>query len=190
LRLKPPVYVLRLGHRRERDKRVTTHVALVGRAFGARGFFLAGECDWSVIESVSKVEALWGRGFEVVSCVASWKSLVSYWKQLGWRVVHLTMYGLPLSSVIGELKRENRPILVVVGAEKVPQEVFELSDLNVSITDQPHSEVGALAVFLDRLYDRLSQSVTYEGARIRVAPSPRGKVVIRASGPAEVNRVE
>ena len=35
------IVVLRLGHRLERDKRVTTHVGLVGRALGARGMLLA-----------------------------------------------------------------------------------------------------------------------------------------------------
>ncbi|MEM2376537.1 MAG: tRNA (cytidine(56)-2'-O)-methyltransferase, partial [Sulfolobales archaeon] len=35
------VFVLRLGHRPLRDKRVTTHVALTARAFGANGFVLA-----------------------------------------------------------------------------------------------------------------------------------------------------
>ncbi len=30
------IAVLRLGHRPERDKRITTHVALTSRAFGGR----------------------------------------------------------------------------------------------------------------------------------------------------------
>ncbi|MCC6052717.1 MAG: tRNA (cytidine(56)-2'-O)-methyltransferase, partial [Desulfurococcaceae archaeon] len=39
------IYVLRYGHRPERDKRVTTHVALVARAFGASGFILGDVVD-------------------------------------------------------------------------------------------------------------------------------------------------
>ena len=39
------VYVLRIGHRPGRDKRITTHVALVARAFGANGFILGDTCD-------------------------------------------------------------------------------------------------------------------------------------------------
>ena len=34
------VIILRLGHRPERDKRITTHVALTARAFGAEGMLL------------------------------------------------------------------------------------------------------------------------------------------------------
>ncbi|MGI0148094.1 MAG: tRNA (cytidine(56)-2'-O)-methyltransferase, partial [Thermoplasmata archaeon] len=38
--MEPRVTVLRLGHRPSRDKRVTTHVALVARAFGAAGILV------------------------------------------------------------------------------------------------------------------------------------------------------
>ncbi|WP_192806472.1 RNA methyltransferase [Saccharolobus islandicus] len=37
------IYVLRLGHRPARDKRVTTHVILVARAFGAKGVYIEGK---------------------------------------------------------------------------------------------------------------------------------------------------
>ena len=44
------VDVLRLGYRRGRDPRITTHLALVGRAFGADRFLLAGEEDKDLFE--------------------------------------------------------------------------------------------------------------------------------------------
>ena len=37
----PHIGVLRLGHRRERDKRITSHLGLTARAFGADEVFLA-----------------------------------------------------------------------------------------------------------------------------------------------------
>ena len=43
------VSVLRLGHRRERDKRITSHLGLTARAFGADEVILAGEEDDSAI---------------------------------------------------------------------------------------------------------------------------------------------
>ena len=46
------VAILRIGHRPERDQRVTTHVALTGRALGASGMFLAAT-DKGVVESVA-----------------------------------------------------------------------------------------------------------------------------------------
>jgi Uncharacterized protein conserved in archaea len=65
------VYVLRLGHRPGRDRRVTTHVGLVARAFGANGFILEG-CDESVLDSLRKVLHSWG-GDMAVECCSSGK---------------------------------------------------------------------------------------------------------------------
>ncbi|HDN90942.1 MAG TPA: tRNA (cytidine(56)-2'-O)-methyltransferase, partial [Candidatus Aenigmarchaeota archaeon] len=41
------IVVVRLSHRKKRDQRVSTHVALVARAFGAEGIFYSGEKDKS-----------------------------------------------------------------------------------------------------------------------------------------------
>lgn len=171
--------MLRLGHRKERDKRVTTHVGLVARAFGAKGFFLTGECDEVVIKSIWKVESRWGRGFDIVSCLSDWRQFLEYWKSKKWVIVHLTMYGVPVLDVLDRLKKIDKPVLVVVGAEKVPGEIYELADSNISITNQPHSEVGALAVFLDRLYNGLKQNIMYRDAKQVVVPSPKGKKIVK-----------
>ena len=37
----PKIVVLRWGHRPQRDQRLTTHVALIARVFGAHGFLLS-----------------------------------------------------------------------------------------------------------------------------------------------------
>lgn len=173
------VYVLRLGHRPTRDKRVTTHVALTARAFGASGFVLAGVRDESVIRSISKVCSLWGSaGFEVLSDVDP-VAYITRWRSGGGLVVHLTMYGVHIDDVIKELRGSGKDILVVVGAEEVPRVIYELADYNVAIGHQPHSEVAALAVFLDRLFDGRELHFIYPDAKVRVVPSRRGKRVIR-----------
>jgi len=35
-------------------------------------------------------------------------------------------------------------LVIIVGAEKVPREIFEFADYNVGIGCQPHSEISAL----------------------------------------------
>ena len=40
-----PFNVLRLGYRKGRDPRITTHLALVSRALGGTRFLLAGDQD-------------------------------------------------------------------------------------------------------------------------------------------------
>ena len=171
------VYVLRLGHRIERDKRVSTHVGLVARAFGASGIIYAGDRDDEMMSSVIDVVDRWGGdGFEV-SYTQSWRKIIEDWRVGGGCVVHLTMYGIPVDDVI-ELIRRCRDILVIVGSEKVPREVYQLSDYNVSIGSQPHSEVAALAIFLDRLFQGRELKLIYTDAKIAIIPSPRGKAVL------------
>ena len=56
--------VLRIGHRPERDKRITTHVALTSRAFGASKMYLS-RSDSRVIKTVKSVVSKFGGDFEI-----------------------------------------------------------------------------------------------------------------------------
>lgn len=175
------VVVLRLGHRPERDKRITTHVGLVARAFGAEEMLLSGR-DSHVEESLADVTERWGGGFRLRSDI-SWRGEAAAWKDSGGRIVHLTMYGSNLPDVIEEIRACDE-ILVVVGAEKVPAEMYELADWNVAVGNQPHSEVAALAVFLDRLFLGGELRKDFEGG-LKIVPSRRGKQVIYPESGAE-----
>ncbi len=174
------IYVLRIGHRPERDKRITTHVGLVARAFGASGFLLH-PCDEKVLNKLMEVERKWGKFLEEIACVESPLRYVREWKEAGKKVVHLTMYGMRLEEAIEEIRQAQRDLLVVVGAEKVPREYYELADWNVSVGNQPHSEVAALAVFLDRLFQGEELYREPDSPQIKIVPSRRGKKVVRES---------
>ena len=177
---KPKNWVLRLSHRRERDKRVTTHLFLASRAFGADGVFYSGERDEKVERSVEKVNKSWGGAFEVKYC-RSWKQTVSEWKRGGREVVHLTMYGLPLQEAIGEIRSSPKDKLIVVGGAKVPGAMYSLADWNVSVTSQPHSEVSALSVFLHELFEGKEFSMQFRDAEWRIIPQAKGKKVVKTS---------
>ena len=176
--------VLRLSHRLPRDERTTTHIALVARAFGANSIAYSGQHDAGLETSVSRLADQWGR--KTVSgsmfSVSYEKSAVSFIKKRkreGFAVVHLTMYGLPIGQMLPKLKTRNR-ILVIVGSEQVPREIYELADFNISITSQPHSEVAALAITLDRLMDGKELEgggFDFQG-KVRIEPSERGKKVV------------
>jgi len=172
------IYVLRLGHRVERDKRITTHVGLVSRAFGADGIFIAGERDESVKKSLEKVVMMWGGPF-LIEIGVSAKRIIREWRLRGGEVIHLTMYGLPLPDVIEEIRKSKKDKLIVVGAEKVPSWVFNTADWNVSITNQPHSEVAALAIFLHELFEGKEFEFEFRNAKIKVIPSIRGKKIVK-----------
>jgi tRNA (cytidine56-2'-O)-methyltransferase len=166
------IAILRIGHRPERDQRVTTHVALTGRALGASGMYLAAD-DKGVAESVRDVADRWGGTFFCENNV-KWRSCIKDWKAAGGKVVHLTMYGINLPDIIGEI-RPCEKLLVVVGAEKVPGEIYGLADFNVAVTGQPHSEISSLALFLDHLAEGEEFKREFPGAKIRIVPSKAGK---------------
>jgi len=172
------VFVLRLGHRIERDKRITTHVFLVARAFGAQGAFYSGQRDEKVEESVRKVVEMWGGSFRV-EYVKNWVEKMKQWRKNGGEIIHLTMYGLPLDEVIDRIRESRRDKLVIVGSEKVPRLVYEIADWNVSVTSQPHSEVGALSVFLHELHMGRELKREFENAKIKVIPQAKGKKIMR-----------
>lgn len=166
------VWVLRIGHRLVRDERITTHVGLVARAFGARGIFVVG-LEEGVKRKLDDVTERWGGPFRV-EVMDEWRPVMRKWKEKG-IVVHLTMYGLHMDDVMGEIRGLGKELLIVVGGEKVPKEVFDLADYNVAIGNQPHSEVSALAVFLDRYFMRRQLRKSFHGARIAVEPRRGGK---------------
>ena len=59
------VNVLRLDHRIKRDTRITTHVCLTARAFGASKIYLAGEKDTKLMENVRDTASRFGGNFEI-----------------------------------------------------------------------------------------------------------------------------
>ncbi|GBE53998.1 MAG TPA: tRNA (cytidine(56)-2'-O)-methyltransferase [Euryarchaeota archaeon] len=166
------IVILRLGHRPVRDKRITTHVALTARALGARGIILTEE-DKNIVESVEKVVENWGGDF-FIRVEKDWRLVIKSWQGIK---IHLTMYGMPFQDVVNEINME-KDILIIVGAEKVPGEVFRLVDYNIAIGNQPHSEVSALALFLDRLTQGSWLNMEIRG-KLRVIPSEREKKVVR-----------
>lgn len=165
------INVLRIGHRISRDKRITTHVALVARAFGADKIFIDTE-DKKIEETIGSTCSRFGGNFEIETGVDK-KKIIKNWDGT---IVHLTMYGEELEKSINKVDK-NKDLLVIVGAEKVPPQIYEMADFNISIGNQPHSEVAALAIFLDRYTKGMWQKKRFKG-KIEILPSNKGKKVI------------
>jgi tRNA (cytidine56-2'-O)-methyltransferase len=164
------IEVLRIGHRPERDKRVTTHVCLVARAFGADSVVIDTP-DRSVEKNLASVSKRFGGNFKVRTGV-DWRR---HMRDFAGTKVHLTMYGMTLEDAVLRIPKA-APLLIVVGASKVPASAYQLADFNVSVGNQPHSEVAALAIFLDRWFmgKQLRRSF---GGPMKIIPTPRGKNV-------------
>ena len=163
------VNVLRLDHRLKRDTRITTHVCLTARAFGASKIYLAGERDNKLMENVKDTASRFGGHFEM--------GVINKWKADGGKVVHLTMYGSQAHEVAPEIREDGSDILIVVGGAKVPGKVYKAADWNVSVTTQPHSEVSSLAVFQHLLMDGKEFDLEFENPVLEVVPTANGKTV-------------
>ncbi|MFC5277745.1 tRNA (cytidine(56)-2'-O)-methyltransferase [Halorubrum rubrum] len=188
------VVVLRYGHRPGRDDRMTTHVGLTARALGADRVILPDNAGQSA-ETVRGVTDRFGGPF-AVELRDDQKAIVRNWEGV---VVHLTMYGERIQDVEAAIRRAvrggdevvdgdggdgrdegGRDLLVVVGGEKVPWALYERADFNVGVTNQPHSEVAGLAVFLDRLFEGEELDREWVDADRRVVPEATGKTVVDA----------
>jgi tRNA (cytidine56-2'-O)-methyltransferase len=69
----------------------------------------------------------------------------------------------------------------VVGGAKVPPDLYRLSALNVGVGHQPHSEVAAVAIVLERLRG-VPGPGRWSGAQRTVVPRARGKKVVVRDG--------
>ena len=180
--LKPTVAVLRWGHRQERDKRLTTHLVLTARALGASNFILADVEDERIKATVARLVKNWGGSFNF-EMGKPWSQVVRNWKAKGGIVVHLTAYGENIEStdVLERIWATQKDVLVIAGSQKVPSDFFSkiVSDFNVAIGNQPHSECSSLAIFLDRFFRGEELSSEFKGAKMRIIPQDHGKKIVR-----------
>ena len=168
--------VFRLDHRPIRDKRISTHLALTARAFGAVEFYYSGSHDSHLESSIAQVLLDWG-GYLTYSHIPDPLPFFRSWKRERGLLIHLTMYGIELSDRLSLLQKatNSHDLLIIVGGSKVPGVIFDIADYNIAIGHQPHSEVAALAVFLDRLTNGLARLHRFPNAHIEIIPSEHGK---------------
>ena len=168
------IEVVRIGQRLVRDDRVTTHVALVSRAFGAERIYMT-EVNPEIKDTLEKINKTWGGNF-MVEFIDKWKTIVKKKKEEGFKIVHLSMYGEIINDAQESLRKE-RNLLIVVGAEKVPREIYELADYNIGVGSQPHSEISALAILLDRIQKGKQFEKEFSDAKRKIIPTKNGKNV-------------
>ena len=53
----------------------------------------------------------------------------------------------------------------------------EVSDFNLAIGNQPHSECASLAIFLDRFFNGQELTKNFNNAKIKIVPQKRGKKI-------------
>ena len=175
------IKLLRLGHRIHRDHRTTTHCALVARAFGSSEMYYCGNEDDSLQSSIKKVNESWGGDFSV-TFIKSWKSFINKCKKENNFIILCTMYGKNIPDLESELRSilDNHDIMIIIGSEKIPPELINLSDINVAISNQPHSEVAALAILLVRLFQGKQLNLKFTDSKLNIIPQEKGKSIYKS----------
>lgn len=170
------ILILKLDHRPIRDKRITTHCALVSRAFGASCFYYSGIEDYLLEKNIQTINKIWGGDFKLEFV----KKPTVFVKEFKGIKIHLTMYGLKLLKKINKLIeiKSKKDILIVVGGPKVNKFYYENCDYNLSVTNQPHSEVAALAIILNYLNPDALKKDLIKNNKIKIKPSNTTKKVI------------
>ncbi len=165
------ITVLRIGHRPYRDKRITTHVGLVARAFNADNILIDTK-DEKLENNILSVVDRFGGTFKVETGV-NWRKILRSWNG---KIIHLTMYGEHIDEMFNKITK-GVDLLIIVGSEKVRREIYEIADYNIAVGHQPHSEVAALALFLDRYFKGSELKIGFNG-KLRIVGSQKGKIVI------------
>ncbi len=147
---------------------------------------LADVKDEQIKKTIDKVVSRWGGSFVLevgIPCMTA----VEDWKARDGVIVHLTAYGenIESSSVLQRIRGTGGDVMVIVGSQKVPGKFFskEISDFNVAVGNQPHSECSSLAVFLDRLLGGKGLTKEFENAKIRIIPKKHGKKILTEEKP-------
>jgi len=98
------------------------------------------------------------------------------------------MYGLPIQKQINNI-RKHKNLLIIVGSSKVPIHYYKLSNFNISITTQPHSEVSSLVIFLHEYFKGKELNTTFKNAKLKIVPQEQGLLVQPLCGGSLVSRI-
>lgn len=176
-----PISVLRLGYRVGRDPRINTHLGLVARALGADEFLVSGDKNNKMFDTINQVTKTFGGKF-ITKHLESPMNWIRKYKSDGNRgekgiVIHLTMYGEDYREISKKIPK-NKPLVIIVGGAKVPASIYRMADYNVSVGNQPHSEVAALALILDKLQEGNSIDQQFSNPKLEIIPDIERKNVI------------
>ena len=168
------IEILRLSHRIARDKRISTHLGLTSRAFLADKMYYSGQKDSSLESSIIKINKNFGSNF-TIEFIKDPIKLVKEKKSQNYLIINLTMYGLEIKTQLQKIKISKK-LLIIIGSEHVPFSYYELADINLSITNQPHSELSALAILL---YEINGIKDDFKNAKLKIKPSEKGKIIVQ-----------
>ncbi|MEM0116940.1 MAG: tRNA (cytidine(56)-2'-O)-methyltransferase [Conexivisphaerales archaeon] len=151
---------------------------LVARAFGCDGMYYSGDEDDKLKITLEKICTNWGGNF-FLEYVRDPMDIVTRWKTNHGRIIHLTMYGENIVRLEDKIRRlyQKYNLMVIVGSSKVPSIYYKIADINVAIGHQPHSEIAALAILLDRIHLGNELKIEFQNAKLRIIEQKHSKKI-------------
>lgn len=141
-------------------------LCLTSRALGASEITFIGRKDPRLVRSINTINRNWGGKFRV-SFVKSYDEIMSNSKKS--IKIYLTRYGAPLQGKSQTIRTYKSIILIVTLKDNVKQ-IHDTSDFNISVSSQPHSSSGAVAIFLHEYYKGRELAMHFENARYKLVP--------------------
>lgn len=146
------------------------YLALTARALGASAITITGRKDRKILKHISSTNRKWGGRFSV-SFTNDYRKILKGSNR--YKKVYLTRYGLPLNK-FSYVLRTYKNILLIVTLRENPGTIHNLSDFNISISDQPHSASASVAIFLHDFFGGRELAMHFENAKYKVVPKERG----------------
>ncbi|MGC8648605.1 MAG: tRNA (cytidine(56)-2'-O)-methyltransferase [Candidatus Micrarchaeia archaeon] len=150
-------------------------IALTARAFGASEVVYTSNKDQKLIKQVKNIVNKWGGVFSV-DFIKNWKKYIK--EKKNYKTIYLTMYGKPLNSTTSFV-RDYKNLIIIVSSADVNKSLLQTADFNVSITNQPHCETSAIAIFLHHFYEGRELAIHFENAKYKIVPAERNIKVTR-----------
>jgi len=156
-------------------------LGLVSRALGANEFLVSGDKNNKMFETINQVTKTFGGVFRTKHLDSPMTWIRNYKSEekggINGTIIHLTMYGEDYRKIV-PLIPKNKPLAIIVGGAKVPASIYRMAHYNVSVGNQPHSEVAALALLLDKLQDGNSIDQKFSNPKLEIIPDLERKNVI------------
>ena len=83
------------------------------------------------------------------------------------------MYAPSFETKLKQIKKLKN-ILIIIGGKKVEPEFYELANYNLSVSNQPISEVSALGILL---YKTKGIKTDFSNKKLEILPQTKGKLL-------------
>ncbi len=139
-------------------------LALTARAFGAQSITFTTRANKKLVSYIKRTNGRWGGKFEV--CFdKDWRKAIE--RSRNYEKVYLTLGGIPINKIIYRI-RTYKNVMLIVTLQNDERTFEGVADFNVSITNQPHSTISSVAVFLHMFYSGRELAIRFNNAKYKI----------------------